>query len=125
MTVSGTDFLGSGRKAVRAWRECPQKLTPPAKLAGTPISDDETVAKMGHPDLLWLRPGPLAHPPKTGTRHQLGELHIITHSDEHPTANLFKLSPNVIWVSVDLTPALPHTVTALLVQSSIKLLMTK
>jgi hypothetical protein len=30
-------------------RECPPKLTPPAKLAGTPISDDEAVVKMGHP----------------------------------------------------------------------------
>ena len=27
------------------------KPTPPAKLAGNPISDDETVTKMEHPDL--------------------------------------------------------------------------
>jgi hypothetical protein len=47
-------------KRVRAWRECPPKLTPPAKLAGTPISDDETVAKMGHPN-----PN-VGHPPRFG-----------------------------------------------------------
>jgi hypothetical protein len=29
-------------------RDGPPKLTPPAKLAGGPISDDKTVAKMGH-----------------------------------------------------------------------------
>jgi hypothetical protein len=30
----------------------PPKLTP-GKAAVTPISDDGTVTKMGHPDLLW------------------------------------------------------------------------
>jgi hypothetical protein len=34
---------------VRALRECPSKLTPISELAGTPISDDKTVAKIGHP----------------------------------------------------------------------------
>jgi hypothetical protein len=29
---------------------CARMPTPRAKLAGTPVSDDETVAKMGHPD---------------------------------------------------------------------------
>jgi hypothetical protein len=38
------------RRADRALRDGPPKLTPPAELAGTPISDDETVAKMGHTD---------------------------------------------------------------------------
>jgi hypothetical protein len=33
---------------VRALHECPPKLTPPASC-GAPISDDKTVAKMGHP----------------------------------------------------------------------------
>jgi hypothetical protein len=39
--------------------ECPLKLTSPANWRD-PISDDETVAKMGHPDLWWVRPGPPA-----------------------------------------------------------------
>jgi len=30
----------------------PTEAHPTSKLAGTPISDEETVAKMGHPDLL-------------------------------------------------------------------------
>jgi hypothetical protein len=30
-------------------REWPTEAHPTSKLAGTPISDDETVAKMGHP----------------------------------------------------------------------------
>jgi hypothetical protein len=34
-------------KTDRALRDGPPKLTPQAKLAETPISDDETVAKMG------------------------------------------------------------------------------
>jgi hypothetical protein len=29
----------------------PTEAHPTSKLAGTPISDDETVAKMGHPDV--------------------------------------------------------------------------
>jgi hypothetical protein len=39
----------------------PTEAHPTSKLAGTPISDDETVAKMGHPNLLWVIPGPPAH----------------------------------------------------------------
>jgi hypothetical protein len=37
--------IGEERMALA--RDGPPKLTPPAKLAGTPISDDEIVAKMG------------------------------------------------------------------------------
>jgi hypothetical protein len=43
-------------------RECPPKLTPTSKLAGTPISDDETVAKMGHSNFCCGLD--LGHPPK-------------------------------------------------------------
>src|SRR6266851_143349 len=32
--------------------------------ANAHLNDDETVAKMGHPNLLWARPGPPAQPPK-------------------------------------------------------------
>ena len=42
----------------------PTEAHPTSKLAGTPISDDETVAKMGHPDfVVVLDPG---HPPVGG-----------------------------------------------------------
>jgi hypothetical protein len=37
----------------------PTEAHPTSKLAGTPISDDETVAKMGHPNLYGLD---LGHP---------------------------------------------------------------
>jgi len=38
-------------KRIALSRDGTPKLTPPAELAVTPISDDETVAKMGHPNL--------------------------------------------------------------------------
>ena len=44
------------------------KLTPPAKLAGTPISGDETVAKMGH--LSFVVVSDLGHTPFTGDSFQ-------------------------------------------------------
>jgi hypothetical protein len=46
--------LGDGKReaGLRVARECPP-YHPTSKLVGTPISDDETVAKMGHP-VLWL-----------------------------------------------------------------------
>jgi hypothetical protein len=46
-------WLGSGRKTVRASSRMTHRSSPPAKLAVTPISDDGTVAKVGHPDSLW------------------------------------------------------------------------
>jgi hypothetical protein len=36
----------------------PTEAHPTSKLAGTPIRDDETVAKMGHPDLDVGHPSP-------------------------------------------------------------------
>ena len=38
----------------------------PRKMAH--LSDDKTVAKMGHPDLLWVRPGPPARTSKVKRR---------------------------------------------------------
>jgi hypothetical protein len=32
-----------------------------ARSANAHLSDDETVAKMGHPNVLWVRPGPPAN----------------------------------------------------------------
>jgi hypothetical protein len=64
-----TDVLGRrGRhrgKTVRASARMPTEAHPTSKLAGTPISDDETVAKMGHPDLFTSHN--LGHPPDFAT----------------------------------------------------------
>jgi hypothetical protein len=52
MTVSFHPGTGMGELRVTGFRcseNDPPKLTPTSKLAGTPISDDKTVAKMGHP----------------------------------------------------------------------------
>jgi hypothetical protein len=48
-------------KTVRAAR-MPTEAHPTSKLAGTPISDDETVAKMGHPRYGWALC--MGHPPE-------------------------------------------------------------
>jgi len=42
-----------------------------ARSANAHLIDDETVAKMGRPDLLWVRPGPPAH--EWGI--QIGKIH--------------------------------------------------
>jgi hypothetical protein len=47
----------------RAALENATEAHPPAKLTGPPISDDETVAMIGHRNLLWVRPG-ATYPPK-------------------------------------------------------------